>query len=185
MSLDRVIKNILETGKAEAKGIVMEGQKERERQIKEARKEGKKLLDSKIEESNELIQRMRMQEIARAELESKKIVLSGQKEVLDTIYEKALERLGNLPRNESLLRSLISQNREEIKDGRVFCNQRDAEFVRSLVGTNFAGTIDCVGGLVVESRNGRRRIDLRYETSLREIWNDSIKEISDLLWGSE
>lgn len=183
MSLDKVIENILETGKKEAQRIVEEGKKEKQEQVKKAQDEGQKLLQSKMGESESLVQRMNTQEIARAELESKKIVLGSQKEILDSVYETALQRLGNLPQNESLLRTLVSNNRTEVSAGSVHCNQKDEAFVRSLVGSNFGGTIDCIGGLVIESQDGTRRVDLRYETMLREIWDDSIKDIADILWG--
>lgn len=185
MSLDEVIKNILENGKAEAQAIIKEGQEEKNKQIKSAKDEGQKLLLEKIKESEEILRRMSTQEIARAELESKKIVLGSQKEVLDSVYEKALSRLRTLPQNETLLRSLVAQNQDEIRTGEVYSNEKDAALVRALIGTNYAGTIDCVGGLVIESQDGQRRIDLRYETRLKEIWDDSIKEISDLLWGEK
>lgn len=185
MSLDKVIKNVLETGKAEAQKIIKEGQQERAKQVKAAQEEGKKLLLEKTKESEDLLQRMSTQEIARSELESKKIVLGSQKEVLDSVYEKALERLRNLPQNETLLRSLVAQNQDEIRTGKVYSNEKDAAIARALVGSNYGGTIDCIGGLVIESQDGQRRIDLRYETKLREIWDDSIKEISDLLWGEK
>jgi V/A-type H+-transporting ATPase subunit E len=183
MSLDKVIENILETGKKEAQKIVEEGKKEKQERVKKAQEEGQKLLQSKMGESENLVQRMNTQEIARAELESKKIVLGSQKEILDSVYETALQRLGNLPQNESLLRTLVSNNRTEVSAGRVFCNLKDEVFVRGLVGSNFGGTIDCIGGLVIESQDGTRRVDLRYETMLREIWDDSIKDVSDTLWG--
>jgi V/A-type H+-transporting ATPase subunit E len=185
MSLDKVIENILTTGKRETRQIIEQGQQEKEKEVKEAQAEGQKLLDSKIEESKKLVERMNTQEIARTELESKKIVLGSQKDMLDSVYQRALERLGNLPQNETILRSLVSQNQGDISSGKVFCNEKDSPFVRGLVGGNFAETTDCVGGIIIESQDGKTRIDLRYETALREIWDDSIKEVSDLLWGEE
>jgi V/A-type H+-transporting ATPase subunit E len=185
MSLDKVIESILNTGKEEARQIIEQGKQEQEKLVKEAQAEGQELLDSKVEDSKKLVVRMHTQEIARSELESKKIVLGSQKEMLDAVYETALQRLGNLPQNENILRSLVAQNRTDISSGRVFCNEKDATFVKGLVGGNFAGTTDCIGGLIIESEDGERRIDLRYETALGEIWDDSIKDISDLLWGEE
>jgi len=185
MSLEKVIESILETGKKEAQQIVQQGKKEREEQVKTAQEAGQNLLNSKIEESKKLVQRMNTQEIARAELESKKIVLGSQKEILDSVYDTALQRLGNLPQNETLLRTLVSSNQSDITAGRVYCNQKDEAFVKGLVGSNFGGTTDCIGGLIIESQDGKMRVDLRYETMLREIWDDSIKDISDLLWGEE
>lgn len=185
MSLDKVIESILNTGKEEARQIIEQGQKEKKKQVSEAQAEGQLLLDSKVEESKKLVVRMNTQEIARTELESKKIVLGSQKDMLDAVYQRALDRLGNLPQNENILRSMVMQNQTEISSGKVFCNEKDSPLVKGLVGGNFAGTTDCIGGLIIESQNGQMRIDLRYETALREIWDDSIKEVSDLLWGEE
>ncbi|UCD92490.1 MAG: hypothetical protein JSV43_00740 [Methanobacteriota archaeon] len=185
MSLDEVIKNILKTGKAEAQAIIKEGQDEKNRQLKSAKDEGQKLMLEKTGESEDIIQRMKTQEIARAELESKKIVLGSQKEVLDSVYESALSKLKDLPQNETLLRSLVAQHQDEIRTGRVYSNEKDAGIVKSLVGTNYSGTIDCMGGFVIESQDGQRRIDLRYETRLKEIWDDSIRDVSYLLWGEK
>ncbi len=185
MSLEKVIESILGTGKKEAQQIVQQGKKEREEQVKKAQEAGQNLLKSKTEESEKLVQRMNTQEIARAELESKKIVLGSQKEILDSVYGTALQRLGSLPQNETLLRTLVSSNQSEIAAGRVYCNQNDERLIKRLVGTNFGGTTDCVGGLIIESQDGKMRVDLRYETMLREIWDDSVKDISDLLWSEE
>lgn len=183
MSLETVIESILETGKKEAQQIIQRGKTEKQEQVKRAKDEGSALLQSKIEESEKHVLRMDTQEMARAELESKKIVLGSQKEILDTVYQKALQRLGNLAQNETLLRMLVSSNRTEVSAGKVFCNPKDEAIVRNLVGANYGGTIDCIGGVVIESQDGTRRVDLRYETMLREIWDDSIKDVSDILWG--
>ncbi len=185
MSLDKVIESILNTGKEEARQVIEQGQKDKKKQVEEARAAGQLLLDSRMEESKELFERMNTQEIARTELESKKIVLGRQKDMLDAVYQRALDRLGNLPQNENILRSLVGQNQTDISSGKVFCNEKDSAFMKGLVGGNFARTMDCIGGLMIESQDGTMRIDLRYETVLREIWNDSIKEVSDLLWGEE
>src|SRR6266571_992575 len=49
----------------------------------------------------------------------------------------------------------------------------------------FAGTIECAGGVVIESADGTRRIDLRYESILRDVWDDAVKEVADTLWPPE
>src|SRR2546422_499971 len=60
--------------------------------------------------------------------------------------------------------------------------EKEANAVRSAVGTSFGGTIDCVGGIVIESGDGTHRIDLRYETLLADVWRDSIREVAEVLW---
>ena len=84
--------------------------------------------------------------------------------------------------SEGLVQSLLRAHEEEWRNGKVYCNVRDADTVRSIVGKNFGGTIECVGGVVIESADGSRRIDLRFETILADIWRDSIKEVAEVLW---
>src|SRR5438445_89241 len=98
------------------------------------------------------------------------------------VYQTGLGKLVGLAESGALLRSRLEANRSEWQGGRVFCNAKDAEVVRSIVGANFGGTIECVGGVVIESNDGTRRTDLRFETILSDIWRDSIKEVADALW---
>src|SRR5207245_11515500 len=88
-----------------------------------------------------------MQELARAELESRKIVLAAQKEALDKVYDGALERLGRLSDNADILRRLLKANEWEWRSGgKVYCSPRDAAVVRKIVGDSVAGTVGCAGG---------------------------------------
>src|SRR5256886_9856412 len=131
-------------------------------------------------------ERKGVQEPARGELESRKIVLAAQKEALDRVYDGALERLGRLSDNAEILRSLLKANESEWRSGgKVYCSKRDEAVVRKIVGDSFAGTVECAGGVVIESADGTRRVDLRYETLLRDVWDDAVKEVAETLWPPE
>ena len=182
MGLESVIQEVLDRGRAEGDEIRRAAAAERERMLQEARVEGAKLLVAREQDARQAAERARVQQLARAELESKKIVLASQKELLDRVYQTVLGKLGALSESSALLRSLLEANRTEWQAGRVFCNAKDAEVVRSIVGSNFGGTIDCIGGVVIESNDGTRKTDLRFETILSDVWRDSIKEVADALW---
>ena len=125
-----------------------------------------------------------MQDLARAELEARKIVLAGQKDALDEVYRRALERLAGLKENADFLRALLKANAAEWKGGQVYSNPKDAALVKGIVGSAFAGPTDCAGGVVIESADGTRRVDLRYESILRDVWDDSVREVAEILWPS-
>lgn len=182
MGLEQVVDEILARGRAEAEDIRRATLAEREKILQEARAEGAKLLERREREGKEAAERLRIQALARAELESKKIVLSAQKELLDEVYAKVLDRLGQMEESRDWLRALLQANAEEWRTGKVYCNARDADTVRSVVGANFGGTIDCVGGVLIESADGSHRTDLRFETLLADVWRDSIREVAELLW---
>src|SRR5438046_1777355 len=147
MGLETVIEDVLAQGRSEAEEIHRATVAERERILRDARAEGAKLLAQREQEGRQAAERLRVQALARAELESKKIVLSAQKELLDEVYAKVLDRLGRMEESRDWLAALLRANTEEWRKGKVYSNARDAETVRSIVGANFAGTIDCVGGV--------------------------------------
>lgn len=182
MGLEQVVDEILARGRAEVEEIRRATLAEREKIFQEARAEGAKLLERREREAKEAAERLRVQALARAELESKKIVLSAQKDLLDDVFAKVLERLGHMAESAQWLRALLAANEKEWRNGKVYCNARDADTVRSIVGANLGGTIDCVGGVLIDSADGSHRTDLRFETLLADVWRDSIREVAEVLW---
>ncbi len=184
MTLDTVIQAIQARGKAEVDAILAEAQAERERTLSEVRSEADKALSEAEARAREAADRRRVQDLARAELEARKLVLAAQKEDLDEVYQRALARLSDLRENPEFLRILLKANEAEWKGGKVYSNARDEAMVKGLVGRAYAGHTDAAGGLVIESEDGSRRVDLRYESILRDVWNDSVREVAEILWPS-
>src|SRR5437867_4312351 len=106
MTLESAVEAILEQGKAEANRVLEEARNERQRMLSEVRAEAAKALAETEKAARIEAERKRVQELARAELESRKIVLAAQKEALDKVYDGALERLGRLSDNAEILRIL-------------------------------------------------------------------------------
>ena len=182
MGLETVIEEVLARGRAEAEEIRRAAVAERERLLQEAREEGAKLLIAKEQEARLAAERARIQDLARAELESKRTILAAQKQVLDEVYSKALERLAALPDRDAIVRALLNANASEWRAGKVYASPRAADTVRAIVGPNYAGTTEALGGVVIESTDGTRRTDLRFETLFADVWRDSIREVAEILW---
>ncbi|HEY4704178.1 MAG TPA: V-type ATP synthase subunit E family protein [Thermoplasmata archaeon] len=182
MGLDAVIEEILSRGRAEVEEARKAAQAERERLLDEARSEGTRLIAEREQGARAAAERVRVQELARAELEARKIVLAAQKGLLDEVHAKVLERLATMGGREALLRKLLDESATEWRAGEVYGNARDAAFVRSVVGAKFGGTIDCAGGIVIESSDGTRKTDLRFESILADVWRDSIRQVAEVLW---
>jgi V/A-type H+/Na+-transporting ATPase subunit E len=186
MSLENVVQVILERGAAEASQILDAARAERERTLAEVRDDAARALAETEASARAEAERKRVQSLARAELESRKIVLAAQKEALDKVYAGALARLGKLPENADVLRRLLEANKDEWRSGgKVYSNPHDESVVRKIVGSTFAGTIECAGGVVIESGDGTRRVDLRYDSILRDAWDDAVKEVAQTLWPSK
>src|SRR3989449_10897200 len=110
MTLESALEDTLEQGIAEASRVCEEARNDRQRMLSEVRSEAAKALTDTEKAARIEAERKRVQELARAELESRKIVLAAQKEALDKVYEGALERLGRASDNAEILRSLLQAN---------------------------------------------------------------------------
>lgn len=182
MGLETVIEEILSRGQAESEEIRKAAGADRERMLQEGRAEGAKLLAEREQEAHRAAERMRVQDLARAELEAKKIVLAAQKGLLDEVHDRVLQRLAVWPERGALLRKMLESTASDWRGGKVFCSAKDADAVRGIVGSSFGGTIDTVGGIVIESADGSRKTDLRFETLLADVWRDSIRRVAEVLW---
>ncbi len=183
MTLERVAQAVLERGKSEAEQIVAQAREEKERMLSEARAEGEANIKAGEAQASQEAERRQVQEVARAELEARKISLAAQKEALDEVYKRVLARLGDLKENDAILKRLLKVNESEWKSGgHVYSSKKDERIVKKVVGPAYAGHIDSGGGIVIESADGTRRIDLRYDSLLSEVWNDAVKEVADVLW---
>ncbi len=182
MSLDEVVEEILDRGKREADAILASADEERKRMLSEAKAKGEELNQEKEKQATLEASRRNQRETARAELEARRIALQAQKEVLDDILSRASEHLRQRESDRALLVALVQRHQKALSEGVVRTNERDAVVLRRLVKTEVRDDLDCIGGFVIESLDGRRRIDLTYETFLEDLWEDVIKEVADLLW---
>lgn len=183
MTLERVAQAVLERGKSEAEQIVAQAREEKKRMLSEAKAEGEANIKAAEAQARIEAERRQVQEVARAELEARKISLASQKEALDEVYKRALARLGDLKDNKTILKSLLKANETEWKaGGRVYSGKNDETVVKKIVGSAYSGHVDGAGGIVIESVDGTRRIDLRYDSLLSEVWDDAVKEVADVLW---
>ena len=181
MGLETVLERIRDTGKQEAAAIVEEARRERERLLAEARAAGDDLRRRREAEAREQAERRRVQDLARAELDAKKIVLAAQEDVIRTVRELVKARLA-ASSNPEALRRILAKHAADWRSGRVHANERDAATVRGIVGGALAGTVDCSGGVVIESADGTSRLDLTYDSILADLWDDVIKEVAQTLW---
>jgi V/A-type H+-transporting ATPase subunit E len=184
MALDKVIQAILDDGNKEVERILSEGTAERNRAIKEARVEAEIAKKERNSDAEKYTTRLKMQEIARAEIDSKKLVLKAQKEALDEIYALVLKELGE-KWSDKLIENTLKQRSSEVRNALVYSNEKDRNTVERLVGSHggqFGGTIDCIGGIIIENKDRTVSIDYRLETILKDIWDESVTEITTILW---
>src|SRR2546422_240723 len=140
MTLESAVQAILEMGKAEASQILEEARAERERTLSQVRTEAAAALAETEKGAREEAERRRIQGLARAELESRKIVLAAQREALDRGYEGALARLSRLEENAEFLRTWLAANESEWRSGgKGYWNEGAEPVVRKNLGAALGG----------------------------------------------
>ncbi|MCS3923373.1 V-type ATP synthase subunit E [Methanosalsum natronophilum] len=183
MGLEPVLNDIKEASKDEVSKIQQEADEEATRILDEARQKAKKIKGDRLLKAEEDIDNMRRQELSSAKLDVKRIILNVKKEMPDEVFDKALESLSHLSpeKNEEYLKTILDKQAEN--GTKVYSNKESEPIVKKLTSLEYAGNIDCVGGVIIEDEDGKVRLDYTYESILKEVNERSLKEISDILFG--
>jgi len=183
MGLDTVLSDIQKRGNEEIETIRRESKAEAERLLREAQAKKKALLEASLAEARKAGDRLRLQEISRVELENRRAALVMQRDMLDLALDKAREQLASLPadKDRDLLRRLLTKNGTLAPV--VISSKKQEATVRSLAPSmKYGGSIESLGGLILQTVDGSVRYDFRYETLLEQAAQTSIKEVAGILF---
>ena len=180
MGLEVVIKDVLARGEEEANRIRQAGTDEANAMIAGAENTARHILEEKREQAIEQIERRKNREISSTNLEVKRALLNAKKELVDRVYEEAIQTLGSLPDSE---REKITKNLLESQADatRVFSNKNDESLVKRISHLAYAGTIPCAGGVLLENEDGAVIYDLTFDTLLHQVRENSLKQLLEIL----
>jgi len=181
MGLDDVAVDIRAAGKARAEAILKEARQERDRLLAEAMGKAATLKEAKARETARGISQLKVQELSAADLDVKRNRLSMERDLLEAAAAKARDNIAALPQSEdeALLAALVKMGPQGY---RIYSAKRNEAYIRSRTVIPYAGNITCLGGVIFESPDGAVRIDLTYDTILKEAVERSMKDIHDLLF---
>jgi V/A-type H+-transporting ATPase subunit E len=191
MSLERVVEDIKEEANARAAEIRQAAEREAEQMREAAREDAAQLREERLAEAERTIEQEREQQLSSAKLEAKQSRLEARRDVLGSVREEVEQRLADLDaeERETLTRQLLDGVAGEFGDDatvRVYGRESDRDLIESLLseydGFEYAGSVDCLGGVVVESEASRMRITNTFDSVLESTWDDSIGEMSDRLF---
>ena len=183
MGLEKVIEQIEKDGEEKIRNLLSDAEKQAAQILLTTQKEleGKRV--SKKQETEKQIQALQTQEKSAVEIEAKKIRLNAQKDILAAAYQQCLVSLQSLP-HETILAALVRNIQREMPEAAViYSNKRDETVVRSLSKLQYGGIIDCLGGVIAENADKTLTVDFRYETIAAAVWERSLKEIAQNLFG--
>lgn len=183
MGLEIVVKDIQEGASAEVSRIKAEGDAKASEIINEAKEVQKKTLGDSLAKAEEDLQNLHQQVISSANLEVKRITLNKRKDLLDKVYAQTVEKIKSMPasKKEELLKNII--NKYEASGARVYSSKDSEDIVKKLTSLSYAGNLDTIGGIVLENEDGTVRLDFTYNSILKNVYERSLKQISDILYG--
>jgi len=141
------------------------------------------MINADADAAEDDIKRLRQQEISSANLEVKRTMLNARKEVLDKVYDNAIETIASLPetKQEELLKAIIDEN--DSNGSKIYSNKDSEKLVKKLSSLEYTGNIDCIGGLIMENDDGTVRLDYTYDIIMKNVNEQSLKQTSDILFG--
>lgn len=183
MGLETVVKDIMDAANAEVSRIKGQTDAEVLEIIEEAKDEAKLILGESLAKAEDDIKRMKQQEISSANLEVKRTLLNARKGTLEEVYDRSFEIISSLPesKDKELLNIIIMNN--ESKGKRIYSNAKSEKLVRELSSLEYAGNINCAGGVVIENEDGTIRLDYTYDVILKGVNEQFLKQTSDILFG--
>lgn len=191
MSLDTVVEDIREEARARADEIREEAEAEADEIIAAAEADAEDIREEREADVERQIAQEREQELSAAKLEAKQERLAARRDVLEDVREQVESELAALDgetRREltaALLTAALSEfDGEESVD--VYGRPEDEALLQELVADDdraeYAGEVECLGGVVAESDASNVRVNNTFESVLESVWDDQLKELSTRLF---
>jgi len=186
--MERIGKAILDKVKADAEQIINEAEEQAWRELEKAEKKRETRFEDEkrkaLEEAERQAARIKAQALIRARQE-----LSGAKaQIIEGIVSRAKSILPALPSDEASFLRLTEEAVGELNADkvRIYVAKKDMSAMQELVKRNegLASAImgikelDCTGGIIAESADGKISIDNTYETRLEMLVPQILPEIS-------
>jgi len=191
MSLETVVEDIRQTARERADELLAEADAEADEIVSAAEATAESIIEEAERDVEREVSRERDQQRSSATLEAKQARLEARREQLATVREAVETAIAELEgeRRESLTRSLLEAAAVEFEDVetvRVSGAESDAELLEAILedydGFEYAGSVDCLGGVVVGSDDSRLRVNNTFDSVLESVWDDELHEISARLF---
>ncbi|MEM3422793.1 MAG: V-type ATP synthase subunit E [Candidatus Bilamarchaeaceae archaeon] len=177
MGLEKITSSLLKEGEDEAQKILESAKWHVSKMIEEERAKGEQLKAGVQNEVKKLLEEQRNERLAWARLEAKRIAAEARedaiKKALDEIYELA-PSLRKTEKYSSYLSKKVSAAVEEVGGKAVVHVVKGDKKLLTKIKVPVEEDLNALGGAIVESADGKMRVDLRLET-LFEMRSDDIR----------
>jgi vacuolar-type H+-ATPase subunit E/Vma4 len=182
-AIDELAASIIADARLQAGRIDKEADAEVERINNETerlvRAQQDKLLQAAKQQQQEIVARIE----AKQELAAHQEVLQAKQHVLDDVFRHATAKLYKLSgaKRKELLKHLLNKASRQIRIGGIVAARHDARSLK-VKGVKVT-TAEGHGGFVAKSKDGKVRVDMRFETLLSDVRSRKTAEIAKILFG--
>ena len=182
MGLDQVIGEVRRDGDTRSQGVLANARKEADAILAAAKAQAHAYETARMEAAERDAAAAKAQALSRAESEARKVVLTAEAELRESLREQVLAHFAKLDAKARAthVTALIATAKGIIPSGKVWGAEKDGPALKNQTVYKHGGHQPIAGGIIVESEDGRTRLDLTYETLLDGLWRDVLKAESAL-----
>ncbi len=177
MGLDQVIGEVRHDGDARAQAVLANARKEADAILAAARAQAAAYEKARMDAAERDAAAAKAQAASRAESEARKAVLTAEADLREELRQQVLAHFAKLDAKARAthVTTLIATAKGVIPSGKVWAAEKDGPAIKNQAVYKPGGNLTGAGGIVVESEDGRTRLDLTYETLLDGMWRDVLK----------
>lgn len=177
MGLEQVIGEVRRDGEQRAQRILDDAQAEAQQIVAAAKDKVKAYEAERRKAAEKDAEQLRAQLQSGAEFEARKHVLAVEAELRQELRSAILDGFGGLDpdRRGQHIDKLLATAKKTIPEGTVHGAAQDEATLKDQDIYDFGGSTDIIGGIVVESKTGKNRLDLSYETLVDDMWRDVLR----------
>jgi len=180
MGLETVKEEIIRNAKNQEESLIAKARSETIRLMNETEKKIAGLKEKSDAETKRIIDLIKKQELASAELENKKMLLEAKKELIDEVFTGVQKKVKGLDKKkrEEYMNKLLEKCKKDIDVENVYCNEKDLDLAKNLN----AESADIIGGVIAENKEKTIRVDYCFDTMLENIKENELQNINKILF---
>ncbi len=180
MGLEQVKDEILNEAETRANTIIEEAEARRDELLSEAEEKASSIVEEAENKAENEAESIRRKRLSAARMEAKRKRLEAREDILDDVYEQFKERVQNLDseRESELIENALESLSDDIEIGTVYVSP-DHKSVANRYG-DFKEKD--VRGVIVETADGSRRFDMRFEKVAEHVIRENRQDVSKVLF---
>ncbi len=194
MGLDDMLTSIQSQTESQASQIISDARAQTDSIIAEAKKRAESIISQSAQQSQKDVEEERMRVLASARLESNRRLLEARDEVLKGYEDQASKYLAEFASSPDYKDFFVRMTTDAVSkigdDAVVQVNARDKQLLKDpklkqLKVQVSPDPLDSVGGVVVYSKDGKRRVDNTIESIFNERRDELRLKLSQQVFGAK